>query len=415
MSSLNSVVNKLVRAAASVSTEISDADLDAHVARILAEEAKANDSKWSELGLGPYLKREQTRGSPDPNAPKPNKRFLSSIIRQVDGHNNALLRQQAEAVRQAQRAREPVRKARGDGKTGANRLFGGALRGLGDRERKPSRSDRRERDGRDREERKVDGDDHSRKRQHERDRDCDRRHGRKEEGRDHRHRERSRSRSRSPRRRRHSDDDDERKTRRRYDSDNEERRPRRPEQREHSCDDRHGKERDLSHEHRSEDRRRRRDRPRSLSHRRETERSKSHRDRDRGLSRSPSPRRSPPAPPARSRTRTTQDADDRPREPSSSPPPPPSRISRMDRYFKRDYDPRLDIGKVPKTGPVTARRRNSPTLSSSPEPERKARPSDLPPKPAVNSMPAEMKDIMGMEYTLRGQTRAWDVGKDTSD
>ncbi|GMK56566.1 hypothetical protein CspeluHIS016_0304060 [Cutaneotrichosporon spelunceum] len=162
MSSLNSVVNKLVRAAASVSAEISDADLDAHVARILAEEAKANDSKWSELGLGAYLRREQSRDSPDPSAPKPNKRFLSSIIRQVDGHNNALLRQQAEAARQAQRAREPERKARGDGKAGANRLFGGALRGLGDRERKVSRSDRRERYGRDREEREVDRDDHSR-------------------------------------------------------------------------------------------------------------------------------------------------------------------------------------------------------------------------------------------------------------
>lgn len=63
MSALNSVVNKLVRAAASVSTEISDADLDAHVARILAEEAKANDNKWSELGLGAYLNREQGRDS----------------------------------------------------------------------------------------------------------------------------------------------------------------------------------------------------------------------------------------------------------------------------------------------------------------------------------------------------------------
>ncbi|GMK56567.1 hypothetical protein CspeluHIS016_0304070 [Cutaneotrichosporon spelunceum] len=103
----------------------------------------------------------------------------------------------------------------------------------------------------------------------------------------------------------------------------------------------------------------------------------------------------------------------------------------MDRYFKRDYDPRLDVGKVPKTGQATAigwdnmlavlkergkkRRRNSPTLSSSPEPERKARPSGIHHKPVVNSVPAEMKEIMEMEYTRRGQTRAWDVGKDTSD
>lgn len=63
MSYLNSVVNKLVRAAASVPAEITDADLDAHVARILAEEAKANDNRWSELGLGAYLNREQGRDS----------------------------------------------------------------------------------------------------------------------------------------------------------------------------------------------------------------------------------------------------------------------------------------------------------------------------------------------------------------
>jgi hypothetical protein len=54
--SLNSVVNKLVRAAASVPTDISDTDLDAHVASLLAAEAKANESKWAELGLGAYLR-----------------------------------------------------------------------------------------------------------------------------------------------------------------------------------------------------------------------------------------------------------------------------------------------------------------------------------------------------------------------
>jgi hypothetical protein len=30
-------------------------------------------------------------------------------------------------------------------------------------------------------------------------------------------------------------------------------------------------------------------------------------------------------------------------------------------------------------------------------------------------MPADMKEIMDMEYTRRGQTRAWDVGKDSQD
>ncbi|CAK9783277.1 hypothetical protein CC85DRAFT_282016 [Cutaneotrichosporon oleaginosum] len=431
MSALNSVVNKLVRAAASVPAEISDADLDAHVARILAEEAKANDHKWSELGLGAYLNREQGRDSPDPSAPKPNKRLLSSIIRQVDGHNNALLRRQAEAAQQARRAREPERKPRGDGKAGANRLFGGAMRGLGDRERKPSRSDRRENDQSERSQREVNKREVNRRdRSQERNRNSDShrdRDDRRDRGEGGRERRRglspspARSRSRSPRRRRHFDKEEgDRKARGRYESNDEDRRARRREHRERSRDRRSDKKRDRS---RSRDRdHQQREEDHDRSHRRHP------RHRSRSRSRSPPP--SPPAPPSRSRTRETR-GDDRPREPSASPPPPPSRISRMDRYFKRDYDPRLDVGEVPKTGPVTAvgwdnmlavlkergkkRRRNSPTLSTSPEPERKSRSNDLPPRTVASSMPADMKEILEMEYTRRGQTRAWDVGKDTED
>lgn len=50
--SLNSVVNNLVRAASSVPADISDAELDSHVAKLLADEAKVKEAKWSELGLG---------------------------------------------------------------------------------------------------------------------------------------------------------------------------------------------------------------------------------------------------------------------------------------------------------------------------------------------------------------------------
>jgi hypothetical protein len=53
--SLNSVVNKLVRAAAGVPSDITDAELDKHVAALLAEEAKAKEMKWNELGLGGLL------------------------------------------------------------------------------------------------------------------------------------------------------------------------------------------------------------------------------------------------------------------------------------------------------------------------------------------------------------------------
>lgn len=119
--------------------------------------------------------------------------------------------------------------------------------------------------------------------------------------------------------------------RRRRDDD---RRDRRDRSRSRSRDRIHRKERSRSH-----------DRYNRHGNRKERERERNHRDR------SESPRR--PAPPARAR-RTPRDTDDKPREPSASPPPPPSTISRMDRYFKRDYDPRLDVGEVPKTGPVTA-------------------------------------------------------------
>ena len=53
--SLNSVVNNLVRAAAGIPADISDKDLDQHVAGLLAKEAKEREMKWSEIGLGGLL------------------------------------------------------------------------------------------------------------------------------------------------------------------------------------------------------------------------------------------------------------------------------------------------------------------------------------------------------------------------
>jgi hypothetical protein len=53
--SLNNVVNNLVRAAAGIPSDISDSDLDRHVAALLASEAKAKEKSWSELGLSAFL------------------------------------------------------------------------------------------------------------------------------------------------------------------------------------------------------------------------------------------------------------------------------------------------------------------------------------------------------------------------
>lgn len=50
-----SIVDKLVRAAAAVSADIPDDELNRHVADILAKEAKEKESKWREMGIGAYL------------------------------------------------------------------------------------------------------------------------------------------------------------------------------------------------------------------------------------------------------------------------------------------------------------------------------------------------------------------------
>lgn len=59
--SLNSVVNNLVRAAAGIPADISDGDLDRHVAELLAKEAKERDAKWSEIGLGGLLGNDRSQ------------------------------------------------------------------------------------------------------------------------------------------------------------------------------------------------------------------------------------------------------------------------------------------------------------------------------------------------------------------
>ncbi|KAJ9121572.1 hypothetical protein QFC22_002191 [Naganishia vaughanmartiniae] len=93
-----SIVDKLVRAAAAVPTDIPDDQLNRHVADLLAKEAKEKEAKWREMGIGVYLNDKPGSSS---RAPKANTRFLKSIVRDVDGHNTALLRQQAEAAKAA--------------------------------------------------------------------------------------------------------------------------------------------------------------------------------------------------------------------------------------------------------------------------------------------------------------------------
>ncbi|KAG6335463.1 hypothetical protein ID866_3637 [Astraeus odoratus] len=101
--SLSSVVSNLVRASmgTSVPENVPDEDLDKHVAELILKEAKQKAESYAKMGVEAYLPT-----GPDPNAPRPNKRFLSSIIRSTDDHNKTVLRAQALAAQEIKRARE---------------------------------------------------------------------------------------------------------------------------------------------------------------------------------------------------------------------------------------------------------------------------------------------------------------------
>ncbi|EIN14254.1 hypothetical protein PUNSTDRAFT_123873 [Punctularia strigosozonata HHB-11173 SS5] len=101
-SSLSSVVSDLVRAqmGSSVPSTVSDEDLDRHVAELILKEARQKADRYATSGIAAYLPQK------DSNAPKTNKRFLSSIIRSTDDHNRTILRAQAEAAEELRLQRE---------------------------------------------------------------------------------------------------------------------------------------------------------------------------------------------------------------------------------------------------------------------------------------------------------------------
>lgn len=240
----------------------------------------------------------------------------------------------------------------------------------------------------------------------------------------------------------------------RRDSDSDEESERRSSRARKGTDDHSRKHRDRYDSDGKRQSRRRRDRERSKSQDRDRERrserddsrlgskDKSRSGRERDESDSDRHRRHSP------RSRPSRKIKDQPPPPDSPPPPSPplpgrEPISRMDKYFTQDYDPRFDVGEVPRTGIVTdvgwdsmlsilkergkkvsrfaqhldlttQRRRNSPGLSPSPEPVKRDR---LPMSAALLSSvpsqaPEDSKSVMDMEYTPRGGMRAWDVGKE---
>ncbi|KAG6380711.1 hypothetical protein JVT61DRAFT_5089 [Boletus reticuloceps] len=472
-STLSSVVSSLVRASVgtSVLSTVPDEDLDKHVAELILKEAKQKAESYSKLGVKAYLPT-----GPDPNAPRPNKRFLSSIIRSTDDHNKTILRAQALAAQETKREREEQerreRRARAEEAAAAERSRRHRRRDDYDsdewdtrrardqqrsrphpsvwdsdwrkrdeefeRERKHRRSRRshRSRSGspdseRTRDRRRKSAHKRTRSREHDRDRDS-------------RHSERGRRKHS----RKESRDDEPNHKRRRLMS------PPNPEQN-HT----------ISHE---------RSRSTSISedqgtHRKSTVRDSALRNistpsrssqtpieddamdalaesrraskgKERGIDevssptspprvRSPSP--PPPPPPRRPRGRPTSSTSVR--SPSVSPPPlPPAALpSKMDKYFEDSYDPRLDVAPlsiptVPKTGLINDSEYEA--WDAMLELLRQRR-EDKEEKKRLEKLGFDMSDkkiptsklkkfneggeaIMEIEYKKKGSVREWDLGKE---
>ena len=157
-------------------------DGDDYVVSLLLKDSEANKKRYlSNSGLGSLLSKR-----PRGNAPKPNTRFLKSIVKEADSHNAALKAKEEEEsrvrLRDLKRKREDVDRGEAGKKRAREDRVGGerpgrwasALAGLSS---KPGREEDRSRH-------------RDRRREKSRERDRDRR--------SHRRRDDSRSRSRSP-------------------------------------------------------------------------------------------------------------------------------------------------------------------------------------------------------------------------
>ncbi|KAK7063934.1 hypothetical protein R3P38DRAFT_2593844 [Favolaschia claudopus] len=124
MSSLSSVVSTLVRAqmGSSVPPQVTDDELDKAVAELILKEAKKKAERFGQDGIRAYLRS----GLSDSNAPRTNKRFLSSIIRSTDDHNKTILQAQAQAAQELKRERDEIerreRRARAEEAVTAEKL-----------------------------------------------------------------------------------------------------------------------------------------------------------------------------------------------------------------------------------------------------------------------------------------------------
>ncbi|KAH9923686.1 uncharacterized protein B0H18DRAFT_878426 [Fomitopsis serialis] len=393
-STLSSVVSNLVRAqmGSAMSPTVTDEDLDRHVAELILKEAKQKAEKYGKDGIRAYLQSNFNES----NAPRANKRFLSSIIKNTDDHNKTILRAQAQAAQEIRLEREEQerreRRARAEEAVAAERMR--RLMGQSGRTEWASNWDRGGSRDRKRRERSWEGSDSYDGDEPERERKRERRSDRHEGERRHRHRSRSgegrkeklRLELKRKGKAKATDDADIAQTRRS------------PTSRKTSAT-------------RDGDRR-----TKSRTRTPDADDTRNGSTSSRTMRSSMSPARSSPSPPS----------------PLNSPPPLPPLPSKMDKYFESSYDPRLDVAPlalptVPKTGLIDDAdfagwdamleviRQRREYKAEKKILERWGVGKDKEKKKGADTVASWSEggsSVMDIKYKKKGSVREWDMGKE---
>lgn len=461
-SSLSSVVSNLVRASmgSSTSNMVTDNDLDRHVAELIVKEAKKKAERYGQQGIRAYISSNLA----ETNAPRTNKRFLTSIIKSTDDHNKTVLKAQAAAAQEVKREREEQerreRRARAAEAAEAEKL---------------RRRSKRKRDSEDEYWDRWDGRTADRKRTSS-SRNWNNWNGNDDDGDHSRHRRRrTGDRSRSGSRERKGDASS-RSSHTKHDSSSKRHRTRRSPSASPRDESSHRQDDHSRTSHRRQNRTDRHKRPRSSScspspqRRRKRRRTRKYalddlrdeslsprscstplgserRPRDRHSSTPSTPRRDneafiKDADPVLSASRHSSPSSQVPSRhssPSLGPQPSLQLPSKMDRYFEESYDPRLDVAplsvpSVPATGLINnaefegwdamlelirvrredkEEKKRLDRLGLSKEKVKVKKSVPINSSAAVaDRWSSEGVSILDIEYKKRGSVREWDVGKE---
>ncbi|KAJ3113506.1 hypothetical protein HDU96_003329 [Phlyctochytrium bullatum] len=95
MGYVDDVVSEIVkRAAQGGSSKLSDQEIEKYIAELILKESQESEKKYAREGVSAYLDPERRS-----RLPKPNTRFLASVVKSTHSHNKALLEQLQEDAR----------------------------------------------------------------------------------------------------------------------------------------------------------------------------------------------------------------------------------------------------------------------------------------------------------------------------